>query len=89
VVEHPSGGTDDDVDAARERPELLLDRLAAVDPADLDVLAVRELLQLDDDLLDELTGRRQDDRLGPGPRASSISMIGMPKAAVLPVPVFA
>ena len=48
-----------------ERPELLLDRLAAVDAADRDVLAVGELLELDDDLLDELAGRGQDDGLGP------------------------
>ena len=48
-----------------EGPELLLDRLAAVDPADRDVLAVGQLLQLDDDLLDQFAGRRQDDGLRP------------------------
>ena len=50
---------------ARQRPELLVDRLAAVDAADLDVLAVGELLELDDDLLDEFAGRGQDDGLRP------------------------
>ena len=64
VVEHAAGRADDDVDAAVQGPELPLDRLAAVDAADGDVLAVGELLQLDDDLLDELAGRRQDDGLG-------------------------
>ena len=64
VVEHPAGRADDDVDAPLQGPELLLDRLAAVDPADRDVLAVGQLLHLDDDLLDQLAGRRQDDGLG-------------------------
>ncbi len=34
VVEHAAGRADDDVDAAFQGPELLLDRLAAVDAAD-------------------------------------------------------
>ena len=65
VVDDAAGGADDDVDAALQSARSWrLDRLAAVDAADGDVLAVGELLELGDDLLDEFAGRGQDDRLG-------------------------
>ena len=89
VVEHAAGRADDDVDAAGQGPELALDRLAAVDPADGDVVADGKLLELADDLLDSSRVGARMIACGPRPRASSISIRGIPKAAVLPVPVLA
>ena len=64
VVDDAAGGADDEVDPARERPELAFDGLAAVEAADGDVLAVGELLDFGDDLLDEFAGGGEDDPLG-------------------------
>ena len=45
VVEHPAGRTDHDLDAAAQRPELPLDRLAAVDAANRHIAAVRRAFE--------------------------------------------
>jgi hypothetical protein len=89
VVEHPAGRADDDVDAALQGSELLLDRLAAVDPQ---IATSWPWASFCISTTICWTSSRVGARMmawGPLPRASSISIRGMPKAAVLPVPVFA
>ncbi len=63
VVEHPAGRADDDVDPPAQGPQLPLDRLAAVDPADRHIACMCKLLQLTNDLLSQLAGGGQDDGL--------------------------
>ena len=65
MVEHTAGCADHDVDPAGQGADLPLDRLAAERPAHDDITAQSQLLQLADDLLSQLAGRRQDDGLRP------------------------
>ena len=67
MVEHSAGCSDHQIDPAGKGAELSLDRLAAEDSANSDITTEGQLLELADDLLSQLAGRRQDDALGPAP----------------------
>ena len=90
VVEDAAGGADDDLDAALEGPDLPVDGLAAVDRQDA---FVRRICRF---WLSSSATWMASSRVGARTSAwiwrlsvSIRSMIGMPKAAVLPVPVWA
>ena len=90
VVHDPAGRADDDLDAALQPAELPLVRLAAVDRQRLDLLVAAVLVQRLGDLDRQLARRGRisacTERVA---RDRSASMIGRPKAAVLPEPVCA
>src|SRR5262249_40067641 len=51
VIEDASGGADNNVNAPMQRSQLTLDRLAAVDAADVDIAPIGQFLQFPNDLL--------------------------------------
>ena len=95
VVHHPAGRADHDLDAAAQRAELPVDRLAAVDRQDGRVLCGGRAGG--SPRRPGRPARGSGPAPGPAPRlaaivgesASSRSIIGSAKAAVLPVPVCA
>jgi len=66
VVEHTAGRADDDGRPAPDLDELLVEALTTIDGHGAAVGAGREPGSLFGDLHDQLTGRRQDQRLGTG-----------------------
>jgi hypothetical protein len=65
MVEHTARRADHNVDTARQGADLTLDGLTAECPANDDVAAESQPLQLARNLLSQLAGGRQDDRLRP------------------------
>ena len=90
VVEHAAGGADDQVDSPRERANLFFDRLAAEYAADLrrqtPSPASESRRRSAASARGSVPGRSPEDLAR---RASSISINGIPNAAVFPVPVLA
>ena len=91
VVDHATGGADDDLRAAAQARQLHAVALAAVDRQHVQAGDVRGVLaERLGDLQRELTRRGQDQRLRDRFRSTSMrDRIGTANAAVLPVPVCA
>ena len=87
VVEHAAGCPDHDVDAALELLDLAADRLAAVDRRDANAAVLADLGQLAGDLEAELAGWQSTMACTSRSSGSIELAIGIPNAAVLPVPV--
>ena len=60
VVDYASRRADDDVNTLAERFQLAIDRLAAVEAADMDVATLGEFLEFADDLLDQFPRGSED-----------------------------
>ena len=89
VVEHAARGADRQVDTPRESANLLFDRLAAEYAADPHGEPIASFwISATICCVSSRVGARTI-ACGPRARASSISISGIPKAAVFPVPVLA